>query len=125
MRRRKYMEGYAFIYVLTDLFDNVFYVGCTIQPIEKRLQVHIIESRASRPNTNKAKIEKIRSLDYNVKIKEIARVWVKGYKGYEMNAGGRKLEREWMLKYHRMGCDLTNGKELALAIKYDSRSRKG
>lgn len=116
-RRREYHESYAVIYVLTDLNGNVFYVGCTIKPLEFRLKLHLSDAKANRRFTNKVKNEKIRSLDYKVLIKEVDRILGGGYKGYQINSAGRKLEMDWILKYHNSGCQLTNGRELQHALK--------
>lgn len=109
---RYHTDTYALIYVLTDMSDNVFYVGCTIQPLETRLVQHFAEAKSKANYGNAAKNEKIRSLDFKVKIKEVERVLVspsrRGSKGYCLNRQGHKAENEWILKFHRMGIPLTN-----------------
>lgn len=102
----------ARIYILSDMDGNVFYVGCTIQPLFVRLKMHLCEAKINHSFTNKAKNKKIQLLDFKVLITEVDRMEVSGYEGYQMTNKAKDLELSWVKKYKSMGCQLTNSKEL-------------
>ena len=117
MRPKIYVDTWAVVYVLTDFSDNVFYVGCTILGIENRLTGHISEAKANMPYTNKLKNAKIRSLKYQVRIKEVDRMLVSGFKGYECNRKANALETKWLLHYYHEGAQLVNNADLKRALQ--------
>lgn len=103
----KDFEGYAKVYTLSDENGNIFYVGCTVQPIEKRLVMHLSEARSSRAG-NMRKHEIIRSLNYSVVITVLDMKWVTAKKPSWAHAQTKTWEHEWVLKIHALGYDLCN-----------------
>ena len=103
----------AKIYTLSDVLGNVFYVGCTIGSLEQRLKNHLSDSKGQlRRFMNQEKNTKIRALEYKILIKEVDRMEVSGWKGYQMNCQARPLEYKWIIKFHKAGANLTNRTDL-------------
>lgn len=100
-----FFGAYAKIYTLMDIDGGVFYVGCTTQPLQQRLNLHILQSKRIGKSD---KDKKIKSLQYKVIIKEVDRMWVTAIKGQWALAKAKYLEGQWIIKYKEMGFDLTN-----------------
>lgn len=105
----------ANVYTLSDEFQNVFYVGCTSLPMEKRLSTHISNAKYGRGN--KAKNEKISSLGYKVFINSVEFITTKRMKRYQIQRVTKETELIWIYVFHKRGFQLTNGKELQSAIR--------
>lgn len=112
----------ARVYMLSDFEGNVFYIGCTIQPLSVRLKMHLQEAKTNRVFTNKDKNKKIKELDFKVLVTELEKVEVSGYKGYQMNGRARDVEMKWLIHYHNTGSLLTNKRELRFLIKRNKLS---
>jgi hypothetical protein len=102
-----FFGGYAQVYTLADNDGKVFYVGCTVRPLEKRIAVHISDAKANR-GYNKKKNLIIRSLNYQVSVKVVDIKWVTSTSASCAGTHIKGLEKEWMLRYHRMGSELCN-----------------
>lgn len=98
---------YAKVYSLSDKHGNVFYIGLTGHPIEKRLLAHIAETKSCKIKGSK-KIEKIKSLNYEVYISIIEMVWTTGRTHREAVAKIRSLESQTIQTYKSLGYELTN-----------------
>lgn len=106
-------EGFAIIYALTDDNDKIFYIGCTIQELGKRMKAHLVEAKMNMPYTNRLKNNKIRSLDYKIRIKELDRAFVSGRNKTCAQRSAMPIENIWIKKFSREGIDLCN-RELVL-----------
>ena len=121
----EYKERRAYVYVLTDMDKNVFYVGCTTQTLTNRLLGHLNAAKKNYPYTNIAKNEKIRSLDFNVLIKEVDCVTVKAISSKKAILLAEKLEHQWIVKIYTSGIMLFNSqREIFRALNSVSRERK-
>lgn len=101
-------EGEATIYALTDFEDNVFYIGCTVRDLNKRLIGHIASSKAYKCWSNNLKDQKVRSLEFKVKIKKLDSITVKGVDSREACRSAAWLESRWIKKYLSNGISLCN-----------------
>lgn len=104
----KFFGAYAEIYTLSDSNYNVFYVGCTLNGVRKRLMSHIAEAKKNSPNSNKRKNKIIRSLDYKVTIQTIAVEYVTGTCLKEAASKARLVESRWIQRYISSGFRLCN-----------------
>jgi hypothetical protein len=106
--------AYAKIYTLSDFSGNVFYVGCTVNPIDLRLQSHLNGARSLNPNTSKyssnsSKSIKIREMEFNVAITIVDMKWVTSeFDGADAIKKAFELEKEWIKKYIDLGYSLCN-----------------
>lgn len=98
----------ATIYALTDYEDKVFYIGCTTQSLLLRLSGHISEARKNWPYTNQLKNEKIRALDYRIRIKELETVAVSGRNSACAQRSAAPIEHDWIKKFSKEGVELCN-----------------
>lgn len=98
----------AIIYALTDYDDQIFYIGSTIQSLDQRMMGHLTEARHNRAYTNVLKNNKIRSLDYKIRIKEIDRMTVWGRNATCAQRSAILLERSWIKKFSEAGVQLCN-----------------
>lgn len=80
------------VYTLSDLNDNVFYVGSTIKPLATRLSQHVHKAKFDLEKSKKA--QKIKELNLQVKINAI-------------DENGDK-EDEWINWFKERGIELTN-----------------
>lgn len=103
-------EGFAKIYTLTDYDNNPFYVGCTVHSLIDRLKSHLSEAKRNRTYTNVIKNEKIRSLNFRVRIKTlfIVPVGSKGGNRYDAQRSALRIETEWIRKLLSEGFELCN-----------------
>lgn len=104
--RRKRIE--VKIYALTDLEDKVFYVGCTTRGLKNRLCGHLSGARAWESWRNSLKDQKIRSLNFRVKIKELQSVFVLAFDHGYAQKSAEKLEEKWIKAYLNIGVELCN-----------------
>lgn len=97
-------------YTLSDMDGNVFYVGLTRFPVEKRLLQHLNEARAYRGQNfvNGRKCLKIRSLDYRILMTVIETKWVAVKNVRAIPFQIRDLEKEFIQKYLESGHALLN-----------------
>lgn len=98
----------ARIYALTDNDDNVFYVGCTLKSLNNRLIQHISATKTHDGWANSRKNQKIRSLNYQVKIKELESFAVVGKEKREAQRNAAAFENKWINKFLKDGVELTN-----------------
>ena len=93
------MAYIIYYYSLSDLNDNVFYVGMTYNP-EQRLGLHIKSAKRGDFFDNRAKIEKIRALDYKIKMNILEKSeWCRDVETAEFG---------WMQHFMSLGVKLTN-----------------
>lgn len=104
------------VYTLSDIEGNIFYVGCS-SDLKKRLKAHITEAKGDHCYTNRKKNAKIRSLNYQILIKEIDRLEAKNYQINLAKYEGRDIEYKRIVEYHRMGFNLVNDYDLPKALK--------
>lgn len=104
----KGFEGFAKIYALTDDQDLPFYIGCTIQELEKRREMHVYEAMKSLTYNNQFKIGKIRSLKYKIGIRILESIPVKGKNGKAAQLKGTANEKKWIKKLLSEGYELCN-----------------
>lgn len=102
-----FFGAFAKVYTLSDKSGNVFYVGCTTNRVELRIASHISEARTDK-GANKKKNEKIRLLKYEVVVRIVDIKWVTGEKRGAAFSKMRGLEKQWTMKFHRLGYDLCN-----------------
>jgi hypothetical protein len=98
----------ARVYALTDFDGNVFYVGCTTRSLKERLFGHLGHAKAYDNWTINEKCEKIRTLDFKVKIIELERLGVFGIDNREAARFGAVYEKKWIDKFISEGIALTN-----------------
>ena len=103
-----FFGAFAKIYTLSDENGIVFYVGCTVRELGERLKSHLSEANSNRPYANKIKNEKIRSLDFQVVITEVDRMWVTGIKPQWAISKATDLEHEWIWHFRGLGYKLAN-----------------
>lgn len=90
---------YGTIYCLKDLQGNIFYVGCTTLPLEKRVQMHIQEAKY---DYYRPKSKKIAELDYKIDAEVL-------YAGYYTDKGDLlKDEKKYIIKFLESGSRLLN-----------------
>lgn len=104
--------GYARIYTLSDINDNVFYVGCTTQDLQKRLACHLAEAKANTPKSNSLKNLFIMALDFRVTIRIVEEKFVTGFKAYSAVTKAKDLELKWVRKFISRGATLCNNREI-------------
>lgn len=120
--KQKYIVRWLFeakVYALTDFDDNVFYIGCTTKPLFKRLQLHIGGTKSYDSWRNSRKDEKVRALDFKVKIKELHSFGIFGVNKSEAIRKAAFIENQWIKKYLDAGCDLCN------CIDFKTQTQKG
>lgn len=100
--------AYVRIYTLSDKDGNVFYVGYTTQNIEKRLGAHLAEAKYGPVSGNKRKNAHIAKLNFQVAATIVDMVLFSGSSWDHIAKKGRKLEKEWIIKYKALGYDLLN-----------------
>lgn len=108
--------GFVKIYTLTDLENIPFYVGCTVLELRVRMMNHIYDSRLDKTYSNVLKNNKIRSLNFQIKIKALFIVPVDNCRGYLARRRGEQIETYWI---QRM---LTEGYELCNSAKERNRT---
>lgn len=103
----KFVGVFGKIYTLSDENGNVFYVGCTLYPLESRLKSHLSQARVN-GSVNKRKNELIKSLDFKVIATIVEMKWITGTAIKNMRHKILPLEREWISKYRNLGYQLVN-----------------
>lgn len=100
--------AYGKVYSLSDRNGNVFYVGCTVMPMEKRLLQHISEAKANRKHSNRAKNKIISDSNFEITATILDIKYVTGR--YARNAQRQlcNTEKSWIEKYVSLGYDLCN-----------------
>lgn len=109
----KQVEITGIIYILSDMEDNIFYVGSTRRSLESRLTYHVSESKAyckdrpAFPGMNHT-YKKIADLNFAIKARVVHTAQYSGTSIAE--ATGRLLEAEadFMMLIDSMGHALTN-----------------
>ena len=94
------MENNIYYYSLSDMDGNVFYVGMTCNP-NQRLYFHLMGAKRS-TYENRGKCEKIRSLDYKIKMNILEKTIM--YR----NVNPEIAEFRWMQHFMSLGVKLTN-----------------
>lgn len=105
---KKGFVGVARVYGLVGENDEVFYVGCTVKGLQHRLDAHLYEAKKNDCWMNTEKNHIIRSLDYEVTIKELASKPVKGKNAYVAQRKAANLERMWIRRFIDAGFKLCN-----------------
>lgn len=121
-KKKKYIVRWLFeakIYALTDFDDKIFYIGCTTRSLKTRLQMHIGESKQHNSWSNSRRIQKIRALNCNVKIKELHSFGTFGINKSEAIRNAAIIENEWIRKYLDAGVDLCN------CVDFKTQTQKG
>lgn len=103
-------EGFAKIYVLTDRHIVPFYVGCTVQELMTRRSGHITEARKNMSFTNPVKNEKIRSLDFKIRVRLLFLIHVKAETKWLAQRSCAHIERYWIRRLINEGYELCNGR---------------
>lgn len=98
----------AKIYTLTDFDNNVFYVGCTTVGLKQRLQQHLSSCNSYDSWSNSLKVQKIRSLNFRVRINELETVVVFATNRRCASRKAEVYERRWIKKFEGMGIELCN-----------------
>lgn len=98
----------AKVYGLTDHSGDVFYVGCTVKELIDRLGGHLSEAKINDVWMNQIKNAKIRSLEYNIGIRELDKMKVTGKTRYEAQRKAATLERRWIQRFLDAGFELVN-----------------
>lgn len=96
------------IYALSDYQDNVFYIGCTTRGLKHRLQLHLSQCKVYESWSNSLKNQKIRSLNFEVKIKELQTVSVVARDLRSAQKSAEHIEEKWIKAYLNIGVDLCN-----------------
>lgn len=102
-------DGFAKIYALTDRNNVPFYVGCTVQELMTRRTGHITEARKNHRYTNAVKNEKIRSLDFKIRIRLLFLIHVKAETKHLAQRSCYIFERYWLKRFLKKGYQLCNG----------------
>ncbi len=97
---------YGIVYSLSDKNGNVFYVGCTIQPLQKRVTAHINEAANCENIDKKSCI--IRANDGKVSAAVLERKWVTGINGKAAQLRLLNIENYWVKKVESLGYVLCN-----------------
>lgn len=101
-------DGFAKIYALTDKNNVPFYVGCTVQELLTRRSGHITEASKSYFSGNILKNEKIRSLNFKVRIRLLFLLDVKAETKWIAQRSCRRFERYWIKRLLDEGYELCN-----------------
>lgn len=101
--------GFAQVYTLSDMQDNVFYIGVTMhEDVDIRFRSHISSAVMQRRVSEKEKNDKIVSLNFQIKINVIERVWVVADDNSIRRNDWSKYDLPWIEWYKRWGCILVN-----------------
>lgn len=98
----------AKIYALTDVEENIFYVGCTLNSLKKRRAEHIKGSVEGAAYSRGKKAQKIRSLNYDILIQELCSFGVFGLNKREAQINAFPIEKIWVDKMLSDGHPLCN-----------------
>lgn len=115
--------GVAKIYALIDNEDRPFYVGCTVQDIQIRLDAHLYEAMKSLSWSNRLKIKKIRSLKFKVGVRILDYMCVAGKTGFHASRKASELEKKWIKRLLSEGYDLCNSTHGARPTKRGEKMR--
>jgi len=100
--------GEAKIYALIDNNQEVFYIGCTIQPVETRVAGHVYEAMKNLPYTNLLKNLRIKNSGYKISHRVLETKVVKGKDAASARRKAELLESRWIKKCLEIGYELTN-----------------
>lgn len=120
--KKKYIVRWLFeakIYALTDFDDKIFYIGCTTKPLKVRLQMHLGNVKQHGSWSNSKRVQRIRMLNENVKIKELYSFGTFGINKSEAIRKASFIETVWIKKYLDAGFDLCN------CIDFKTQRQKG
>jgi hypothetical protein len=100
--------AYGKIYSLSDINGNVFYIGCTVLPLEKRLSQHVSEAKANRKGTNQTKNKIISDSGFEITATILEIKYVTARKAITAQKSLCNVEKQWIEKYIALGYDLCN-----------------
>lgn len=101
-------DGFAKIYALTDRNNVPFYVGCTVQELMTRRSGHITEASKGYWYGNAIKNEKIRSLQFKIRVRLLFLIDVKAETKWIAQRSCRSFERYWIKRLLSEGYELCN-----------------
>jgi hypothetical protein len=107
----KFYSIKATVYGLFDFDGNIFYVGLTTIELDKRLGLHLSNSKINGWPYNRVtnpKIKMVRALKYKVQIKPLEILWLTGRSYHKLMAPGRASETKWIHSHLNIGIKLTN-----------------
>lgn len=96
---------YCSVYSLSDMNGNIFYVGATTGPIDKRKKEHVREAKYS---DKRKKDKMIRQLDYKFNINLVERKAITSRSSERAFKTISVIEKYWIRKYISNGINLTN-----------------
>lgn len=101
-----FFGAYAKVYTLSDKDGDVFYVGCTVHELEKRVAAHISEARSGKGNKRKA--ARIVQADLEVYATIVEIKWVTERSAVDALMKMASIEKKWISKYMDLGYNLCN-----------------
>lgn len=99
------------VYTLTGKDDKVFYVGCTINDVEKRLYQHIVEAKKF-VGWNKMPLKNYAIImnDFEVFATVVEIIKIDAVDGKEAKFKAEEFEKKWIIEFQNAGVDLCNSR---------------